>query len=300
MSGQDVSDPNGITGKLCSWAADLQLSQVPEKVQTRAKHIVLDGVGCALIGAHLPWSETAAKAVFDMEPAGSCSVFGWDKKLSGSAAVLLNSTFIQGFELDDYHSSAPLHSCALLLPALFAAVEQLRSSTPWAVPISGEAFLLATIIGLETGPRIGLALGGAKILSHGWHSGAVFGGPSVALAVSKLLSLSRRQMEWAVGTACTQAGGLMSAQFGSMAKRQGSRTFYLFVFRLRYRIECSMASPPVMVSLLLSLLERTTVASSAFSSESTAGFLKHLLKARKWSPLMTQTWSTPILVLSGR
>lgn len=46
---------------------------------------------------------------------------------------------------------------------------------------------------------------------------AVFGPPGAAAAVSKLLKLSPGQTEDALGTACTQACGLMSAQHKSMA-----------------------------------------------------------------------------------
>lgn len=213
-----ASDPKGVTGQLCHWAYDLRLSQVPKHIQNRAKLIILDGLGCGLIGTHLPWSEKAAKAILELEPPGSCSLLGWeDRLLSAPASALVNSTFIQAFELDDWHPYAPLHSAALLLPALLAAYEQV--STIDNGSISGELFLLATIIGLEVGPRIGLGLGGDRMLSSGWHSGAVFGGPAVAVAVSKLLELSPQRTEWALGTAGTQAGGLMAAQFESMAKR---------------------------------------------------------------------------------
>ena len=49
--------------------------------------------------------------------------------------------------------------------------------------------------------------------------GAVFGPPGAAAAVSKLLHLSPGEIEDALGTACTQACGLMSAQYDSMEKR---------------------------------------------------------------------------------
>ena len=95
------------------------------------------------------------------------------QKISPLAAALLNSTFIQGFELDDWHSEAPLHSNAIILPALFAAAGSLKEKH--GEKIHGEAFLLAYLVGLETGPRVGNALYGAQILTRGWHSGAVFG-----------------------------------------------------------------------------------------------------------------------------
>ena len=95
---------------------------------------------------------------------------GWgDRKLSPLAATVLNITFIQGFELDDYHSAAPLHSNALLFPALFTAVE----AEPEGRTFTGKDFLRAYIVGCEVGPRVGLALHGPDLLSRGWHSGSV-------------------------------------------------------------------------------------------------------------------------------
>lgn len=53
----------------------------------------------------------------------------------------------------------------------------------------------------------------------GWHCGTVFGHPASAAAASKLFALSARQIEDAIGIACTQACGLMSAQYEGMIKR---------------------------------------------------------------------------------
>ena len=57
------------------------------------------------------------------------------------------------------------------------------------------------------------------MLTRGWHSGAVFGPSAAAAAVSKLLGLPEAQVEDALGIACTQACGLMSAQYESEVKR---------------------------------------------------------------------------------
>ena len=85
--------------------------------------------------------------------------------------------------------------------------------------INGLDLLLATIVGFETGPRIGNGVHGAHMLSRGWHSGAVFGGSAAAASASKLFGLTAASVEDALGIACTQASGLMSAQFESDAKR---------------------------------------------------------------------------------
>jgi len=79
VSSQAVADPEGVTGQLCNWIHSINLQDVPQEFRTRAKYLILDGLACAIVGAHLPWSETAANAVFEMEPPGDCSVFGWNK-----------------------------------------------------------------------------------------------------------------------------------------------------------------------------------------------------------------------------
>lgn len=57
------------------------------------------------------------------------------------------------------------------------------------------------------------------MLSLGWHSGAVFGPSAAAASVSKLLGFTPNLIEDAIGMACTQTCGLMSAQFERIVKR---------------------------------------------------------------------------------
>jgi 2-methylcitrate dehydratase PrpD len=209
---QPATDPTGPTGQLATWLADLRLDQVPPQVLERAKHLLLDGIGCAIVGAHLPWSRTAAEAVLALEGPGNSSVIGWDRKTSAPAAALLNGTFIQGFELDDFHPYAPLHSASLVIPALLASAGQRRG-------VSGAQLLRGAIAGFEVGPRVGLALHGGQMLSRGWHSGSVFGTHASAAAAGCVLGLDAAQFEDALGLAGTQSAGLMAAQYEAMSKR---------------------------------------------------------------------------------
>ncbi|MGV8875403.1 MAG: MmgE/PrpD family protein [Rhodococcus sp. (in: high G+C Gram-positive bacteria)] len=204
--------PDGPTGILAAWIADLRLDQVPDAVQIRAKHLLLDGFACGLIGAQLPWSVRAVDAVRSFEGEGSSPLIGWGLTTSGPAACVLNGTFIQGFELDDYHPRAPLHSNSLLIPSIIATAHS-RGLT------SGEQFLTAAIAGFEVGPRVGLALHGGEMLSRGWHSGSVFGTHASAASAGWLRGLNPSQMEDALGLAATQSGGLMAAQYEAMSKR---------------------------------------------------------------------------------
>ena len=106
-----------------------------------------------------------------------------------------------------------MHSNALVLPAMLAAAPHAGDV------VSGSRFLLGAILGYETGPRVGQALGGLDMLSRGWHSGTVFGPLPSAAAAGTLYGLDAAGFEDAFGIAATQACGLMSAQFESMVKR---------------------------------------------------------------------------------
>lgn len=199
------------TGSLAEWTAGFSLDQAPDEVVERAKLLVLDGIGCALVGAKLPWSSRAVDAVRAFEGSGPVPIIGWDQNAAGPAAAVLNSSFIQGFELDDFHPLAPLHSMSLLVPALFSALHQ--------ETVDGTRFLAAVIAGCEVGPRVGLSLHGSEMLSRGWHSGPVFGSISTAAAVANVLGLDADATENALGLGATQACGLMAAQFGADSKR---------------------------------------------------------------------------------
>jgi 2-methylcitrate dehydratase PrpD len=208
-----TTDPDGPTGRLASWIANLTLDRVPQNVVERAKHLLLDGLGCALVGAQLPWSRVATDAVLALEGTGDTIVIGTGHSTGAPAAAVLNGTYIQGFELDDFHPLAPLHSCSLLIPALLSTVSVRPQAT------TGAEFLLAAIAGFEVGPRVGYTLHGTQMLDRGWHSGSVFGTHAAAMASGKLRGLPPAQLEDALGLAGTQSAGLMAAQYEAMSKR---------------------------------------------------------------------------------
>src|ERR1700757_2838694 len=206
------STTSGVTVPLARWVAQLTPGAIPERVRARAKHLLLDGVACGLVGAQLSWSRVATRSVLGLEGAGDAVVIGSGVTTSGPAAVLLNSTFIQGFELDDFHPLAPLHSTSLIVPILVATAER-------AGGVSGASALTAAVAGFEVGPRVGLALHGSQMLSRGWHSGPVFGTHTAAMTAGKMRGLAADQLEDALGMAGTQSAGLMAAQYEAMSKR---------------------------------------------------------------------------------
>src|ERR1700747_313333 len=72
-----ATDPNGPTGRLATWLADTTLDDVPASVREHAKHLLLDGVACALVGAQLPVSRIGVEGVTALDNAGSALLIGW-------------------------------------------------------------------------------------------------------------------------------------------------------------------------------------------------------------------------------
>jgi hypothetical protein len=154
-TGRPATDPAGPTGRLATWVAKTTLGDVPVSVRDRAKHLVLDGIGCALVGAQLPWSRIGVQGVTALDDAGDSVLIGWDgRATSATSAAMVNSSFIQGFELDDYHPLAPLHSNSLVLsPQDWVAAIPKASSNPAASSPYSDPAAAAAARGPKTTPE---------------------------------------------------------------------------------------------------------------------------------------------------
>jgi aconitate decarboxylase len=202
------------TREMAEFAVNLKLSDVPADVVARAKGLILDGFGCGLFAANLPWTKIIAKLVHRLEPQGGhASVWGRGEKTSAISAALINGTMVQGYELDDANAAC-FHACAVVLPAAFAAAEFIGADK-----VDGEKLLTAIIAGFELGPRVGLCMNGDLMMVKGWHAPGIFGPFAAAVTAGIILGLDANQMFHALGIAGPQASGLMAAQFGSMVKR---------------------------------------------------------------------------------
>src|SRR5258708_29717156 len=113
-----ASKPDGVTGQLVTWIHELAWDDVPDNARARAAHLLLDGLGCALVGAQLPWSRVATDAVLGLEGTGDTVVIGTGHCAGAPAAAVLNGTYTHAFTLADFHPHPALHIGSLLSPAL--------------------------------------------------------------------------------------------------------------------------------------------------------------------------------------
>src|SRR5947209_3909045 len=208
---EHIGTDNVHTRAMAEFVSALSYERIPQPVRERIKLLILDSLGCAIHGAHLPWCRMLRSALAKVDTTLTTTVWGTAARLSSPHAALINGTQIQGFELDDVHRRGVLHVGAVTLPALIAVAE---SETM----LSGQELLTAAVAGYEIGPRVGLCMGQEHI-GQGWHSGATVGVYSAAAGAARGLRLSPHECVHALGIAGTQAAGLMAAQYGAMVKR---------------------------------------------------------------------------------
>ncbi len=203
------------TREIADFASNITLADIPPEVIARAKGIILDGLGCALFGSDVRWTAILAGVVDRLEPqGGTATIWGRGASASPANAALVNGTMVQAYELDDVHINGHMHSCAVVLPAAFAAAEYVGTDK-----VDGARLLTAIIAAFEIGPRVGMCMRGDDIKLNGWHSGGILTTFPAAIAAGVVLGLSSDQFFHALGIAGTQAGGLFAAQYGSMVKR---------------------------------------------------------------------------------
>lgn len=207
-----ADDQDSPSTALCRFIAEVDADDIPDVVLQRSRHLLLDGIACGLVGAQLPWARRAVEGTLAVDRGDGATLWGWGREVSPRSAALLNGTFVQGFELDDFHPNGALHSSSVVVTAAMAAA-QARGD------LSLTEFVVALALGYETGPRVGVAMGGARVTVRGWHTGAVFGPFGAAAAAGRVYGLDAAGMESAFGNAGTRAGALMSAQYKSMVKR---------------------------------------------------------------------------------
>lgn len=108
-------DSPPVTEQLCEWATSLTLEDVPHEVQQRAKHLILDAIGCGLVGAHVPWSEDALNAMATFEAPGNCSLIGWSDKVCGLNPRLEWTQVLHPFPVEGANSVSNRHLVRSLL-----------------------------------------------------------------------------------------------------------------------------------------------------------------------------------------
>jgi 2-methylcitrate dehydratase PrpD len=203
-----ASNPPDVTRQLASYLVNSSWSDVPANARYEAVRSVFNWVGCCLGGARHITSERAIAALAEFSGKPDATVLGRGEKLDIMHAALLNGITSHVLDYDDTDLKTIIHPAGPVASAILALGEKLNSS--------GEDFMHAFVLGVETECRIGKAVYPSHY-ERGFHITGTAGVFGAAAAAGKLLGLTEQQMTWALGIAATQSAGLKD-MFGTMCK----------------------------------------------------------------------------------
>jgi len=198
----------GLTRALAEFLSDTAYGDLPPAVVEECYRATLDWLGSALAGALEPPARIAQRVARGLGAGDESTVLGAGRG-SAAAAALANGVASHILELDDIHKGSTVHAAAPIIPAALAIAEREH--------LTGRDLLAAIAIGYEAAFRIGEAVNPSHY--RYWHptgTAATFG---AAAAAGSLLRLTSLEMQYALGTAGTQAAGLWEFNAdGAMSK----------------------------------------------------------------------------------
>ena len=87
----------------------LDYDHLSAEVTRYEKTLLLDQLGCQLIGSTVDWNQTAYRFITENKSDGAATVVNYGNKVPVDDAVFVNGTFAQGCELDDYYDQGGGH-----------------------------------------------------------------------------------------------------------------------------------------------------------------------------------------------
>ncbi len=201
-----------ITARMVEFVAGTRFEDLPAEVVARAKLSMLDTLGVCLGGAVERAPRLLADFVRGYGWAAVVSVVGQGFRTTPHQAAWVNGTAADVLGFSDLSVPNMHHPSASICPTVWAIGEELGAS--------GKDILLAHVLGVEVGCKIGLAIKPGVQL-QGWHPLAVLNTFGSAAAASKLLGLDAAAMANALGIAGAEAAGIR-ASMGTMSKAYGA------------------------------------------------------------------------------
>ena len=197
MGDGSTADARTISETLCLWLAGLDPAHVPDAVRDAAIDTLIDVAGLAVAARHTDYME-AVLAAFAEE--GSCTALGHGRGMDGAGAAMINGTAAHGEDFDNTFEGCPVHTGAVVVPAVLAAAERHG--------LSGERVVAGIAAGIEVMCRLGL-VAGTHIHSAGFHPTAVLGTFGAAAGVGVALALPARALIDAFGISGSMSSGII-------------------------------------------------------------------------------------------
>jgi len=197
-----------VTHTLARYIVNARYENLPDNVRKEGVRTLLNWVGVAVGGSRHETIECAVEALMPFSGPPQAALLGRHERFDIMNAAFINGVSSHIFDYDDTHLKTIIHPAGPVVSAILALSEY--------HPVSGQDFLNALVLGIETSCRIGNAVY-PNHYDVGWHITGTAGVFGAAAATGKILGLNEQQMVWALGLAASQPVGLRES-FGSMNK----------------------------------------------------------------------------------
>ena len=187
-----------VAEQVAAWLTSIQGDDLPGDVVETARRLFVDVAGLC-VAARRETYVSATLAAVD-SGAGSCTAIGHSGSFDAFGASLVNGTAAHGEDFDDTFEGGPVHSGAVIVPAVLAACERER--------LGGDRLLVGIAAGAEAMCRLSLV---APKATHnaGFHPTAIFGALASAAGVAAALRLTPDAAVSALGIAGSMASGII-------------------------------------------------------------------------------------------
>lgn len=225
-----------IAQKFAAFVCQLNGENLSAEVIVRSKDLLLDQLGCQLLGSTVAWNQPIYRFIRDNKRGGPASVIHYGDKVPFDDAAFVNGSFGQGCELDDYYDQGGGHPGAASIPVAMALAEKKR--------VSGKDLIAAMAAGYEIGWRVGRGLL-PGMMRRGYHAQGVVGVFVAAATAGKILGLDSNRMTHALAIAGSHASGTMEYdQSGGEVKRMHSGMACSGGLRSAMLAEMGLTGPP--------------------------------------------------------
>lgn len=187
------------TRELAAFASQLRGEDLPPATVDMAKRLLLDGIGCLLVGSRGETGRNATAMVRRVGGQPQATLITDLQQASVRDAAFVNGICLYSVGLNDVHKPAGTHSGGCIIPALLAVGEWQRAP--------GVALLAAMTAGYEVAGRVGRAVRPSH-RERGFHPTGTCGTFGATASAGRLLGLDAAQMASALGIAGSQAAGL--------------------------------------------------------------------------------------------
>jgi 2-methylcitrate dehydratase PrpD len=186
-----------VAEKLVDRVAALAPERIPAEIRTRCEELLIDVAGLCVAARN---SQYVRALIASVDGGGPCTAIGHAGGFRPEDAAMINGTAAHGEDFDDTFEGGPVHSGAVIVPAVLAACERFERD--------GRSALVGIAAGVETMCRLSL-VAPQRIHKAGFHPTSVLGAMAATLAVSATLGLDRKQTVDALGIAGSMAGGII-------------------------------------------------------------------------------------------